>query len=258
VEEARNLRPRALLCEGTRIGDRRHVTEAEVYDHALEVVQATNGLVIADFGPRNVERLISFLSIAQETGRKLVILGRDAYLLAAMRSVSAAVPDLAANDDILIYQDMRVRLATWERELLRRYQAKLISGGDVGRQQGELLLCFSFWDITNLIDIQPRDAIYIYSSSEAFSEEQSMDLERLRHWLRLLEVRFVGDPAEQGEERFHASGHASGPELLEMVREIRPEMLIPIHTEQPELFAEELAGEGIEVRIPTLGQEIEL
>ncbi|MDP2954308.1 MAG: MBL fold metallo-hydrolase RNA specificity domain-containing protein, partial [Chloroflexota bacterium] len=59
------------------------------------------------------------------------------------------------------------------------------------------------------------------------------------------------------EERFHASGHASGPELIEMVREIRPQILIPIHTEHPEIFARELAGDGIEVRIPKIGQEIE-
>jgi mRNA degradation ribonuclease J1/J2 len=43
-----------------------------------------------------------------------------------------------------------------------------------------------------------------------------------------------------------------------MIQEIRPEVLIPIHTECPERFAQELAGEGIEVRIPVLGQEMEL
>ncbi|MBE2900492.1 hypothetical protein DNK57_06760 [Methanothermobacter thermautotrophicus] len=29
----------------------------------------------------------------------------------------------------------------------------------------------------------------------------------------------------------HASGHASGPEILEAIREIEPEKVYPIHTE---------------------------
>jgi ribonuclease J len=74
IEAMRKLQPLALICEGTRIDDFRRVTEGEVLVNALEEVQRTSGLVVADFGPRNVERLITFYQIAQETERKLVIL----------------------------------------------------------------------------------------------------------------------------------------------------------------------------------------
>ena len=41
------------------------------------------------------------------------------------------------------------------------------------------------------------------------------------------------------EEYFaHASGHASGDEILVMIKEINPKELITIHTEHPELFKE--------------------
>jgi mRNA degradation ribonuclease J1/J2 len=43
-----------------------------------------------------------------------------------------------------------------------------------------------------------------------------------------------------------------------MIREIRPKMLVPVHTEHPELFAEALADSGIQVHIPTLGEPIVL
>lgn len=93
IEAMRKLRPLALICEGTRIDDFRRVTEGQVLANALREVQRTSGLVVADFGPRNVERLMTFYRIAQETGRKLVILGKDAYLLEARQLVSEQVPD---------------------------------------------------------------------------------------------------------------------------------------------------------------------
>jgi ribonuclease J len=34
----------------------------------------------------------------------------------------------------------------------------------------------------------------------------------------------------------HASGHANGAEIKAMIKEINPEIVIPIHTEHPEMF----------------------
>ena len=36
--------------------------------------------------------------------------------------------------------------------------------------------------------------------------------------------------------RIHSPGHASEVEILEMAREINPEILLPIHTQIPERF----------------------
>ena len=61
-----------------------------------------------------------------------------------------------------------------------------------------------------------------------------------------------------GDEGFHPSGHASGPDLLEIIRTIRPHILIPIHTLGAEYFVANLPGEGIEVAVPGLGEEMAL
>jgi len=42
----------------------------------------------------------------------------------------------------------------------------------------------------------------------------------------------------QMETGYHCSGHATAEELEEMVREIAPEMLVPVHTENPLWFRE--------------------
>lgn len=258
MEEMRRLGLLALLCEGTRAGDEHRVTEGEVYENALREVRRAQGLVVADFGPRNVERLLTFLRIARETARKLLVLGKDAYLLEAMHLASAQrVPDILNCPDILVYEDPKAALRPWERELRERYGARVVGADNVRAQQGECILCFSFWDVNDLIDIEPRGGVYIYSSSEAYSEEQQMDLRRLRNWLKHLGMRFVGDP-EDGDEGLHSSGHASGPDLLEIIRQVKPEILIPIHTENAEYFVTNLGGETIDVRVPLLGEEMVL
>jgi ribonuclease J len=46
---------------------------------------------------------------------------------------------------------------------------------------------------------------------------------------------------------FHTSGHAPEPDLLEVVRRLRPRHLLPVHTERPERWRELLLGEGTKV-----------
>jgi ribonuclease J len=53
------------------------------------------------------------------------------------------------------------------------------------------------------------------------------------------------------EKGLHASGHACGPDLLRIAREIQPEVLIPVHSEKPEFYVDNLSDTGIDVVLPT-------
>ena len=261
IQELHSLRPYILLCEGTRaVKETRHqatdATEEDVYHNALEATRETRGLVVADFGPRNVERLLLFHQIAQQTSRCLVILAKDAYLLEAMGLVSPEVPELKSSPDILIYQDLKAIPAHWEKKIRQeRYPDRMVAAPQIQSNPGDYILCFSFWDAKNLIDIKPQGGTYIYSTSEAYNEEQRIDLRRLRNWVKHFDMRFVGDP-DTGERGFHASGHATGPELLELIKAVKPQILIPIHTEKPRYFLRDLKGTGIKLRQPKYGHEM--
>ncbi len=268
IEEAAALEPAALLCEGTRIdsfqdpeGDNRQITEAEVLEATLEVAREAPGLIIADFAARNVERLLTFLQVAKEIKRRLAISPADAYLMEAVREVWPDLPDVSQDEHLVVFADVKSAPRPWEKILRGWYERKgrLITASHVRNDPAGYILCFSFFDIQDIIDIEPQEATYIYSSSEAFNEETKLDLWRLRNWLNHFHIRFVGDPDDPSvDRRIHASGHASGQDILELVRRIRPRMLIPIHTETPELFLEGLKGEGIEVHLPKLGEAVEL
>jgi len=120
--------------------------------------------------------------------------------------------------------------------------------------------------VKHLLDVRPEGGIYIYSTSEAYTEEQEIDVRRLWNWLNFFGIRPVGFIfLEGGPSRpkplfckgYHSSGHISGEERMEVIREIRPKYLIPVHTEDPEFFVEKLKGE-IRVLLPEEGVPLEV
>jgi len=59
------------------------------------------------------------------------------------------------------------------------------------------------------------------------------------------------------ERGLHSSGHASASELLEIVEAINPRIVIPVHTEYPELFQTRV-GAHRQVIIPKVGVPIKV
>lgn len=82
-----------------------------------------------------------------------------------------------------------------------------------------------------LIYLQPKNADFIYSMSEHFLEgEDNEDMRRvLENWMQHFKINF---------HKAHSSGHASRNDLIEMIKQINPEIVIPIHTQYPEKFKE--------------------
>ena len=226
-------------------------------------------MVIADFSPRDADRLVTFLKIAKNTGRKLAILPKDAYLLKTLRLLDPDIPDIAREESIVIYQKTTASKSPplWLRNIYEEYDNKVILAGDVASAQNRYILCFSFFDLNELPGIQPQPgSLYVYSSSEPHDEEQEIDFRRLHRWLEHFGFRGFGLPVENNnqweipeEERgLHASGHACGPDLLQIARQINPRVLIPVHSQHPDLYVEYLDGSAMQVILPSLGKAIEV
>lgn len=258
AEAARELRPALLICEGTRVDEAPGANEQAVFEHALQhVSHAAGRLVIADFGARNIERLLTFLDIARESGRLLVLSAADAFLLRQLHAAGAAVPEPTADPHLMVLSEPKASLERWEKEYVRPWceGARKLYGAEQLRQfQGDCILCWSFFDLNDLVDFAPcQGGAYIYSNTQAYTEQMQLDLGRLRNWLRHFGLALHGDPeAAAPAEPLHASGHISGPELLALIRQIAPRAVMPIHTERPEFFAEHLRSE-MQVIMPEQG-----
>lgn len=242
IVEAAGLNPTVLICEGTHPRVSVPTKEEQVLENSLEVVRRSRGLVVADFGPRNVERLISFLEIAGHTGRRLVLTSKDVYLLEALRAAGESeVPDPYAEPRIALYLKPKATLAAWEKSLLTRFVARcgerLVDAGTIRADLGSFILCFSYYDFHALLDINPPGGTYIYSSSEAFDEEMLLDQQRVWNWIDFFGLELYGTLGRERERSgFHASGHIHGPGLEELVETVRPKILVPVHTEDREFF----------------------
>jgi len=269
LAEAASLHPRVLIIEGTNVPRETNIAEHEVYENGLKAIASSNSLVIADFSPRDVDRLLTFLQIARDTGRKLVILPKDAYLLKTMRLLEPEIPDIAQDDSLAIYQETIASKypRLWVRNLCQECEGKTLLAEDISSAQDQFILCFSFFDLNELPSLRPKPgSLYVYSSSEPHDEEQEIDFRRLHEWLKRFEIGGFGVPVErgdkwqipEGEEGLHASGHACGPDLLEIAREIKPEILLPVHSEQPDFYIDHLSNSGIDVILPSLGKTIEI
>ncbi len=263
VDQAAKLHPRVLIIEGTNITRESNISEQDVHENALKAISGVKSLVIADFPARDMDRLLTFLQIAKETGRRLAILPKDAYLLKALSLVEKGIPDIALEQNLIIYQDITSSPypAVWLRNLYQEYDSKVVLAEDVRKSQHEYILSFSFYDINELPSIYPKEgSLYLYSSSEPHDEEQEIDFRRLDNWLKHFGIQSLGLPKEsnsgwqipEDERGFHASGHACGNDLIDICLKIKPQIVIPVHSEHPETYVQKLGGSGISVVLPSL------
>jgi ribonuclease J len=77
-----------------------------------------------------------------------------------------------------------------------------------------------------------------------------LSYERLHRWLEYFKINTNNNYRPY---LCHASGHASGPDLINFIEMIDPKILLPIHTENPEKFKKMFKGNTI---TPTLNKSI--
>jgi ribonuclease J len=231
-------------------------------------------LVVADFAPRNVERLLAFVRIAAATGRRLLLQPKDAYLLRAIELADPGSPDFLGMPELGIYDDPKASEQKWERLVRERYRSAIIGARQVTAHPGEVILAFSLTDVADMLDLQwllgrSPGGTYLFSNSQAYDDEQMVDLVRLWHWAEHLGLRLVGLEASgrgpRGEVTrvtpvpgYHASGHAGQAELVGLVKEVKPLLMVPIHTEDPRQWLGLLGPDAPPIHLPAYAQSIPL
>jgi ribonuclease J len=231
-----------------------------VRDTAKKRIENTEKLAIVNFPVRDTDRMQSFFQVAQQTDRALVINLKQAYLLELFRQSGVDTPRI--DDEHIriyiprkrwgVYEDDRfsekIQLEdydNWEREFLDHPHA--VTAQDIQQNQADYIVRCDFFELKELIDIQPEPgSCYIRSVCEPFDLEMELDKKKVDNWLK----HFLLYPYTQ----IHASGHLSYDEIKEFIETVRPKTVIPVHTQNPEVF-ENLHDNVI---IPEKGREITL
>jgi ribonuclease J len=266
VAEMAREKPYLLIVEGTRLGRAasENVTEQQVSEASLNIVGASEGrLVIADFGPRSIERLQTFLEVARETRRKLLVFTKDGYLLESLAAADLTYQGLFQEPALGIFDELRLEPRGWEQGFRARYGSRLVSPDEVRKNPGGFILAFSYNDMNDLLDVDPPEkSVFIYSSSEPYGEAQRVDMWRLWNWTQFYGMdvygfRWEGED-ESGSPKFpghlHASGHISPDDLLWLIKEVQPRYVLPVHTRNRGWFVEQLREESTKVVLTDDGQ----
>jgi ribonuclease J len=273
VEAVKEFTPiKILICEGTNLGEAKVFSEDDVKKCATDItkksLQLGNRLVLVEVLQANIDRVRTFCEIAREHNFVPLVTLRLANYLHALSRIEAHF-DLAgaplpllgdhSNDYKRGYSlgiFVRRRHPAWRSKVFRKLEdaygefmiesKQVVSETKTGTRK---YLIIDTGEI-DIIDLKPPPGtICILSTSEPFTEESEFDFERWKQQLALFGVILY---------HIHASGHVHPLELLRVIREINPEIVIPIHTEYPDVFREILVGTNIKVHIPKRGVPIEI
>jgi len=252
ITKAAAAKPYLMLSEGTRMGDEEehNESEADIEKKIGGIIEKSKGIVFAYFSMSNVDRFMSVYHAAMKNGRRLVIDPKFAYILDNLKDKIPGLPDVMTDPAILVYYRLAKSCTYDEKDYFiheRKFMPKMVTYKEVAEWQKGLVMHMSFNKLVELVYIQPHDADYIYSSSEHFleGEENKEEREVLENWMKHFGVKF---------HKAHCSGHASAADIAEIVRKIKPQVLVPIHTQNAEAFKKLHA----DVRVPEAGKKMEV
>jgi len=228
IDRARSAKPEVLLAEGTNLIGATPTTEAEVQSKISSILRTSSKLVLAEFSNVDVDRFRTFYNAAKENERTLAVSLRQAYILSRLaREGKIQIPDVARDENVVVYQRSKKRYFEWEKSILS-FQ-NVVEASDIKNTQDRTVLVSSARDFKELVDIRPQaGSCFILSISEPFTEEQEFEFERFVNWLD-----HFGLPMYH----VHCSGHIMPGELKSSLERIEPKVVYPIHTDHPELYA---------------------
>ncbi len=278
-----------MICEGTRVDSGSVITEEMVCQDIACDIRSTKGVVFVDFSWKDTTRFETIRRAAMENNRIFVINGRLAYILRKL----GLFPD---DDSVRVFlkrsgsalyspndytrSKHELGFISDHDELDTTHYQKGITASQITEAPGKYVLMMSYYDFNQLFDFADengkiRNSLFIKAQCEPFCDDMEIDEERLINWLELFGIGFrEGEPdinpnctdhdcskIKRCVQRSHVSGHASRPELKELIKRLKPDVLIPVHTLYPHEFSriaeeiEEEDGHGIRVVIPETGVE---
>ncbi|WP_373356986.1 ribonuclease J [Pseudoroseicyclus sp. CXY001] len=231
---------KALVCDSTNVfSPHPGRSESTLAGPITELIREAPGLVAATTFGSNVARLKTLAEAGRAAGRSVVLLGR------AMRTMVKAAEDTG------ILNDFPAVISPEEAADMPRGKVMLLVTGSQGerRAASAQLAQGSYLGLK----LQEGD-LFLFSSKTIPGNERGV-------------IKIMNQLSEKGVDivegdsgAYHVSGHANGPDLEEMHRLVKPEMIVPMHGEHRHLRRHKAVAEaaGIPAIIATNGMMLDL
>ncbi len=201
----------ALVCDSTNVfNPKASGSEGMVRDSLLDTVAGLKGrrVVVTTFAS-NVARLQTLAWVAEQTGRRLVVAGRSLDRIIGAAKASGYLKDFPE----CVPMDRAMDLP--------RGDVLIMATGGQGEPRAALARIAGD---SHPIKLEAGDAV-LFSSRQIPGNELAIG--RIQNTLAGKGVRMVTDR----QSPIHVSGHPGRPELIELYKWIRPEILVPVHGE---------------------------
>jgi len=247
--------------------ERQCKTEADVEREMKRLVDDLDGLIIVETCPADIDRIRTIWNVSKATGRKLILDSRQAYLTYELDKRDPKVNDLPCAKDSYVYfnrirdRDAEIEGTEAQKKWRPKFQQDLMETCDqirmgfegreeVRRDASEYIFCTdnASHKLLELLEDKPFKCNFVLSKSEPFNEEMVISFDRLLHWLASYQIKQY--------HQIHVSGHCGKTDLVNIVEEVNPDVLIPIHTENPKLLARFVEEEIQEIKIPAFQEKI--
>jgi len=284
-----------MICEGTRIDSHSVMTEELVKEKISQKVAQTKGLVFVDFSWKDTTRYETVKQVAIDKKRTFVINARLAYILHRLGIYpreEEPVRVFLKRKGTALYspadynkQKHEYGLSTdWKEPPIDDTHYKNgLTAQQIMENPGKYILMLSFFDLGQIFDLADSDgkipdSWFIRAQCEPFSDEMEIDEERMINWLDRFRIGYdLGETRlpngcknasceklRPRMDRSHVSGHASRPELLELISKLKPRVLMPVHTPNAHSFVsladdvEKSTGHRMKLILPELDKTYDI
>lgn len=224
----------ALLMEGTNLRDSDpSATSALKSEVALENclcqhITRCQGLVLANFSPQHVDRLVSFYKAARRAGRILVVDVYGAFVL-HLASGQCRIPPPLAENGIRVYYNQSF-LKTYQQKNLGKVHGLFIHNqiampAILAKSDRYVMLFRPSMIGPDFGGTFPVSTTCLYSYWSGY-------LSRLEY----IALKLALEQAKGSFHECHTSGHIFESDLVKFVNAINPGVVIPMHTTNPERF----------------------
>ena len=216
----------ALLMEGTHFSGHRArgCTEEELEDTLRAKMLGCAGLVLANFSPLHVDRLVSFYKAARRAKRIFVLDPYAAFVL-HLAAGQCRVPKPEAKNGIRVYYNQHFE-RTWKKRNLgkinRLFLKDRIELETILSQPDEyVMVCRPSMFKDDFRGTFPPDTVWIYSYWEGYLDRPDSEYPALEASV----IKAGGDFVT-----CHTSGHIFADGIEEFVNDVNPRYVVPIHT----------------------------
>ena len=223
-----------LLLEGTNIlRAKNNPTEREIENRFVETFnEAPDALNLVWCSAKNIDRICALFRACIRCGKTLVVDPYTANVLAAVAELNPKIPTATTAEQMKVYfpPHLTTRLTQRNQE---RYIYSLnpkqnkVSYDDFARSPERYVMLVRPTTLSYLQQIKAMHIRLIKSIWNGYWDDPNT--ERFRHWVEG-RCEVVKD--------IHSSGHADIQSLQRIVEHIRPQTIVPIHTDAPKQFCD--------------------